>query len=347
MSGIVFDDVTTALSQIFTAKLADQRNKDCVELNSVNIVPNDSGQNVAWGAKFSGTRNAGNFADGEDIDPSEYTKTVKVPAVLGFGNYRAPVEVGDVAAVLAAAASGSPDELNRLVESELGDGIVELTNFIASDFWVGDGTGAGGDPSIVGITGGAAISTGHYAGIDRGTYPEFAGNVLANGGIPRPLTDDLLRQGEALIFTAGGRPANRMLTSTGVHRKYAGLFGSTLRVNTGGQMAPQLAMGTMDLNWGGMPVVRTPKAPTGTLLMYNADNVELVFPNTLTQFAATPMNQMAVKMGMDLKGTFMLPIIVQPIAKVGNASRYNVWTLVQLRIKRPNECALIQDISES
>src|SRR6185437_10674365 len=277
-----FSTITATLSQIYTALLADQRNMDAIELGAIPVVPNDSGKNVAWGVRFDGTKAVTYFAEGSDVQTSEYNKTTKTSAVLNFGNYRSPAEISDLAAILAADATGSPDELRQLVDVELRDSLLQITKQIAIDLYVGTGTDSiSGNPNIVGFDGGAALATGTYAGLDRGTYSQWAGNVIGNSGVARPLTDDLLRQAEVAIFNAGGNPPNMILTTANVHRKYAGLFTPIQRVMTPGTMPTVLSMGTNDLFWSNMPIVRSARAPSGLLFMFNTAEVELVFPRTL------------------------------------------------------------------
>jgi hypothetical protein len=80
--------------------------------------------------------------------------------------------------------------------------------------------------------------------------------------------------------------------------------------------------------------------------MFNSANVELVFPPELKPLASLPTNPFAQRMGLDLKREYALPIIVVPLAKTGNAEKYNVFTYVQLRARRPNAITIIDDISE-
>ena len=89
-----------------------------------------------------------------------------------------------------------------------------------------------GEAALMVAHGGAMESTGLYAGISRQQFPEWASNVLGNGGVPRPLTVDLMAQLEANVFTACGEPANLVLASAGVVRRYenfSGDFSKTLR----------------------------------------------------------------------------------------------------------------------
>ncbi len=348
MAGESFSTISTVLSQIYSARLADARNMASFELNALNIVPNDSGKNISWVHKYDGTRDVTNFADdGTAVQSAEYTRTGKAPATLAFGNYRAPAMITDLAGMLASVATGSPTELMSLVDHEVKDSLVQITKQIAIDFYIGDGTAANTNPNIVGLTGGAALSTGSYAGLDRGTYTQWAANELANGAVDRPLTDDLMRQAEVAIFNAGGEPPNLILTTANVHRKYANLFGSIQRVQTAGQMPQQLAMGTNELLWGNMPVQRSARCPAKKLFMLNTNDVEFVFPAQMMPVASVPMNPMVKRMGLDLKQQYMLPIIVEPLARDGNALKYNVWTYVQLRVRNPNRVATISDISEA
>jgi hypothetical protein len=346
---MAFETVSTisvVLSQLFSAQLADQRNMDAVELERIRLVPNDSGKNISWGAKFSGSKASTVFAYGSDVQDAEFTKTDKVPALLNFGAYRSPAKIDDLAAMLAQVSTGSPAEVRGLVDGEITDSLVQITKDIATDFHVGTGTN-GGNPNIVGIHGGAALNTGSYAGISRVDYAEWKGQVIGNGAVDRPLTDDLLRQAEQACFLGGGEPPDTIITTAAIHRKYGGLFSSIQRVQTPGPQAPTLGMGTLDLFWNNMPVVRSARAPSKKLVMFNSRNVEFVFPEQLKPIASVPMNPLIERMGLDLKRQYILPILVQPLAQTGNNIRFNVFTYVQLRVRRPNAVAIIQDISES
>ncbi|WP_438029003.1 phage major capsid protein [Sorangium sp. So ce233] len=346
MAQETFSDLSSALSQIFSRRLEDQINRNADSLAFIDVVPNDAGKNVAWTAKFSNSKATTVFAEGSDVDNSEYAFNIKVPATLNFGNYRCPAKVTDYAAIMAAMATGSADELMGLVDDEINDSILTLTKQIGTDFFSGTGT-SGGNPNIIGVYGGACAATGTYAGINRATHSEWAGNVLGNGGVARPLTDDLLRQAEVAAFNAGGLPPNLILTSGGVHRKYAGLFSSIQRVQTAGAAPAQLGMGTNDLMWNNMPVVRDANATTGKLIMLNTANVQLVVPRSLLPAAGYPINPMTQTRARDGKRQYSIPVIVEPLARQGNSLPFNVWTHVQLRVKRPNACSTIEDISES
>ena len=81
----------------------------------------------------------------------------------------------------------------------------KLCSRVNVDIFTGTGDlDAAGVPTLVGLYGGPMIATGAYATIDRGQFPEWAGNVLANGGVARPLTLDLMAQLEQNVFTACG-----------------------------------------------------------------------------------------------------------------------------------------------
>lgn len=348
MATLTFSDITAALSQTYTRRLADQLNRRADVLQYIRVVQNDTGKNIAWDAKFAGSKATTVFAEGADVDASEYGFNVEVPATLNYGNYRAPTKVTDSALFLSRDAVGSPEELMDLLNEKVSDSLKTLTDSIGVDIYSGTGT-SGGNPNIVGLYGLAALSTGTYAGINRATYAPWAGNVLGNGGVARPLTDDLLRQAEALIFTASGRTPNLILTSAGVHRKYGGLFSSIQRVQTPGQAPAQLGMGTMDLFWGNMPIVRDKSHPTGKLIMLNTEDLEMVVPRTLLAATGQLRPAQAAETSLtDVDGRrFQIPVIVEPLARAGNSLPVNVWTHVQLRLRHPNRTAIINDISES
>src|SRR6185369_1214034 len=60
-------------------------------------------------------------------------------------------------------------------------------------------------PQLAGLltaTNGALLGSGTYAGIAKGSKPLFAGNELANSGVPRPISIELMDQFLDSIYTA-------------------------------------------------------------------------------------------------------------------------------------------------
>jgi hypothetical protein len=338
--------IDAVLSRKFSKALTDTINRRTDGLRYIPIRPNDSGKLPTWAVKFSGTKGATVFAEGSDVQASEFDINPKKDAVLAWGNYRAPTQVTDLAVLVGAnAGEGTADELVDLVRSSLGDSIKTLATGINKDLFIGTGT-SGGNPNIVGLFGGAAAATGTYAGINRATYADWAGHVLGNGGVARPITDDLLRQAEQLVFNAGQEPPNLIFTTAGVHRKYAGIFESERRIITAGEAPAMLQKGTMQLYWGACPVVRDVHCPSGKLVMLNTDNVELVYPREFLAAIGMPRPNMEERPLTNGVQQLAVPVIVEVLARTGNSLKFNVWTHLQLRVRSPNGVVVIEDISE-
>jgi hypothetical protein len=77
-----------------------------------------------------------------------------------------------------------------------------MASQINKDFWVQASTGGG----VLPITSfpSAVAATGTYATVVKATDVLFQGNVFANGGTPRALTLDLIRQARRGVRTNGG-----------------------------------------------------------------------------------------------------------------------------------------------
>src|SRR5262245_35864910 len=97
MATVTYSAIQAALSQTFTKRLANQINHRAEVLQYLRVVPNDTGKNIAWDAKFSGSKATTVFAEGADVDASEYGFNVEVPATLNYGNYRDPTKITDLA----------------------------------------------------------------------------------------------------------------------------------------------------------------------------------------------------------------------------------------------------------
>ena len=67
--------------------------------------------------------------------------------------------------------------------------------------------------TIVGLLA-ACEASGSYGGLNPSTYPEWAGNVLANGGTPRALTAELLQAADRLVFEDTGVNTRGLLLTT-------------------------------------------------------------------------------------------------------------------------------------
>ena len=185
-----------------------------------------------------------------------------VPASLGWGQYRAAFKLTHTELNAAYNNMGNPAELDRLVEERFFGAITAMTAAINRDALTGTGVDAKGRPTIVGILP-ALQASGTYAGISKTTYPEWAGNVIANGGVARPLTPDLMARAEQLTYVARGTSPEMILCTPGIHTRYEALFEPEAPGSPLERWLSELAMVANGSREGGFFVVigRRPEGP--------------------------------------------------------------------------------------
>jgi hypothetical protein len=218
--------INSALSQIFAEPLARQWNRSTILLNRLMAkgdIGDGKGKNVAFDVEFTGNQ-ASTVAEGSDVQPNEFQSDVNMPAVLPWAHYRSSFQISETEFDAARSSLGTPAALQDLFGDRILGAGAQIARKIENDVFQGTGVDASGNPTIIGIFGGALVTSGGYAGINAGTWTEWQTNILANGGVARTLTVDLLDQADALIFTASSEPWDLITTSAGVSRKYGGFF---------------------------------------------------------------------------------------------------------------------------
>ena len=340
-------NVANALSQRFTARLARQFNRMAV-LGGALPSQAGFGKNIAWDTEFSGAT-AGSYAEGTDVQAGELNVDTLVPATLSWPHYRSAFQVSETEFDAAATSQGSADAILRLFEERVMSNSMKLASVINQDLWAGTGTDGSGNPNFVGFTGGALDASGLYANVDRGTYAEWKGNVLANGGISRSLTVDLIEQGDQNIFNNSGLRPTLLVCSSGVFRKYKGLFESVRRVEGEGPIQ-HYDTSTSMLFWNGIPVLRDKDAPSGTMLMLNTNMIKKVYlPNS--DMSKQDVFKVVEREGQGGNGdgennNLTVPFKIVPLAKQGDSLKFMIKVVMGLKVERPNSCALIKDIAE-
>lgn len=264
--------ILSALGQEYEEKLRKQSNRRAPLASLIGTVPGHS-HNIAFDVQMDGAT-AESYAEGADV--STFTNDVEVPATLAYGHYKSAFHITETALDVASTSPAAARELRDLLDLRImgaGEAVCEL---VEADMWSGDGTDGSGNPTIVGFDGGAIAATGIYANINRATYPLWAGNTLANGGVLRALTEDLLAQADENIFTATGQKADFIMAHPSVHRKYASFFYSGARINAGMNGNLTYNAGSDTLLWKGVPIQRAVSAPAGCLLMGVKDHAKKV-----------------------------------------------------------------------
>lgn len=346
MATETLSSISAALSQLFAPDIARQWNRMAVTAALIEA-RKGRGKNVAWDVEFSGT-SAQSVAEGSDVAEGEFVTDVNVPAVLSWGTYRSSFKVSETEIDAAISSQGSADALLDIFGERVMNASAKLASVINTDLFTGTGTDGSGNPNIVGLFGGSTDATGVYAGINRASFSEWSGNVLANGGIARPLTQDLLYQLEQNIFTSCGEPPNCIVTSAGVFRKYAGLFESVRRIVTDGRGPTEYDTATSDLFWKGIPVIRDRNAPAGKLIMLNTN---YLYTHYLPRFqpgdaVMQKMEMVEGSSGQKVKNMTQIPARIALLAKTGDAVKASVKTTLQMVMARPNSSGQLLDVSE-
>ena len=351
MSGLnTLSNVANALSQGFAADLMRQYNRVTVLGEEIpSEFQGNNGKNVAWDVMMGG-QTASSYAEGSDVSAGEFTVDQPLPATLSWGNYRSAFQISENQINAAWMSKSSATDIVQIVRERMLSAVSALASAENVDLWSGTGTDGSGNPNIVGLTGGALAATGTYATIDRTSYPLWAGNVLSNGGVDRALTLDLLEQAEENIYNASGMTADKIVCSSGVWRKYVGLFEPIRRV-AGMEQPSEYGTSVQNrLFFKGIPVIRDKDAPAGTLVFLNTEVVKKVY---LPEIADASMDAVVARevpgVGVSgkLRTPLQLPFKFEALAKTGDSVKFMCKSVLNLKVGRPNACALVQDISES
>ncbi len=347
MSLVAMAQIASSLTTIFEEQITSQINRATVLLQVLPVGPGTTGKNISWNARF-GTAVGGARAEGLAV--AVLNNDTKVPATLEFGTYDDAFGVTGKA-MAAARAARNPEELANLFVDELGDCVERLAKGIAQDLY--EGTGA--TDHIMGLvyTGGGIMNTGQYAGIDRGTYPQWQGTVMENGGVGRALTFDLMREMRRRIYSASGLKPDLIVTTPELHEKYGKLFGQQRRyvqeVRLRGQTI-SLDGGYQMLEFDGIPVLEDVDCTAESMLFLNtrfvrvvqlADQVDNVNQSmSMIGLAGTPEEQLG-------QPTAKLTARVNPLGRDGDSYKFQLICYPQLQVRRPNSCGVIIDLDST
>lgn len=344
LSGVALATISSSLATIFEDQIASQINRATVLLQVLPVVDGTTGKNVAWVARF-GTAVGGARAEGADVAATN--SDTKVPATLDFGTYDDAFGVTGKA-LAGARAARNPSDLANLFVEELSESVERLAKGVAQDLY----TGSGAANFIMGLvaTGGAIMSTGVYATIDRAARPQWAGTVDSNSGVGRALTFNIMRDMRRNIYKASGQKPDLVVTTPELHEKYGLLFGQQRRYVT--EIKLRGAMITLDggyqmLEFDGIPVLEDVDAPASNMIFLNtryvrvvqlADEVDAVNQSeAMLGIAGTDEEQLGAP-------SRKLRARINPLAKTGDTYNFQLILYPQLQVRRPNTCGVIQDL---
>ena len=335
-------NLTNALSEAFEAQIVRQINRKSVLLSVLPIIMGE-GKRCAWDVEEAGAT-AATYAEAADVASGDYGVDQELPATLDWGLYRAPFQITGLADS-AAYTSPRPEGLRNYWQEKLFGSVSKLGDVINKGLYTGTGAN-----SILGLhaTAGALLDTGVYAGIDRSTATFWQGNVLANGGTPRAISFDLMRQAVRATYVQSGEEPDVIVTDPIQWDKFALLFEANRRypINTITTMAGEikLSAGHRALDFDGIPVLRDKDHPAGKMSFLNTAYQQVKFlPTRPEQDVQGPNGNFVVH---DDKGqTSGLPARIEFLGKTGDTTKAFTKVYVQLVTKRPNATALLDDLS--
>lgn len=343
MAAVDLSVITGVLASLFEDRITSQLNRSVV-LAQLLPVTGGQGKNIQWVVRSGTAVPAGAvIADGADV--TVFNSDTKTPAVLQWSVYHDAFAISGLS-YTAAMAAGNPAELAGLFAEETEESVTRVAAAVGSDLY----TGTTGIIGMLGA-GGGLKATGTYAGINRATVTQWAGNEILNGGTPRALTFDLMRETRRAIYNASGEKPDLIVCSPKQHEKYGLLFQNERRymdnVRLRGQNI-QLDGGYQVLEFDGIPVVEDQFCPDDQMLFLSTRHVNLKYlpsgPDGINQ--ASGMQSLHGHPEEQFGGSPMqMGARVQPLAITGDSFKFAMYVYTQMCVKRPNACAVLGDLN--
>lgn len=318
-------------------------------LSQIIPVKPGHGKNDSFDVRFRSAQAARNATDGQDV--ADYIADTFVPATGIWAEYDATVKVTGLAMAVAESSGGTSAE----VKDQLGQAYVaafeELAMTMRADAYAGVSTSP---QSLIGLYGGTTIgalgSTGTYYNINRGgasPLPNWAGNVLRNGGVLRPITTKLIDDAFRAVFDARGTAPNVLITTSAIcdSLKDSANARYTREVNVGGKEIV-LQGGYRAITHNGVPIIRDPGCTANVMFGLDTSHIEF---RQLAQ-ASDPFVQ-ATKKVLSASGTVDYPgntvpftVMVKPLSIAGDYVRHQVTWKGQLRVCEPAHHFVLADV---
>lgn len=340
-----FSSIDGALASVWENDVANQINRAVVALQLLPCMQTE-GKNVTWDVRVgTATPTTAAIADGADV--STYNVDTKVAATLNVTTYHDAFTVTGLA-LAAAQASGNPMQLQNLFRDEMTDSIQRLASAIGTDFYVGTGS----SNKMLGIldsTAGGIIDTGTYANVSRGTYAQWKGNVVdaATGALSFTNIRDLRRK----IYTASGRRVDLYITDPVQHEKLGLLYGAYRRyvdtVTVRGQSI-KLDGGYQVLEMDGVPVIEDVLCPAQTFIGLNTSEVRMRYLPPVNAAITGAMGDVPLAGTAEEQygvGAVKLMGRINPLARTGDAYKFQVLVYVTPQVRSPNTCGYIKNLA--
>lgn len=351
MADTTFSAISPALEQRIRKEVVKQYNRSSV---TTDLIPKMSGmgKNLAWDVSV-GTSTGQVFDDGQIV--STFNADTELLATLPWCEYGDAFKITGLAED---AAAFSDTQLGSAWMLKMMQARERAAQKINTDVWSATGTAA--PQTIFGINMGAngpVDSTGTYAGVSRGSFAQWQGITLANGGIPRALSLSLIEYGFELVFNASGKIPTFGITTSNIWRLLCELANDQRRILQtvtvrGEQLNISMGFNAVEIN--GVPVFKDISVPSGVLAFFSEDSIAMEYLPTAASriargkiMATVPvagLPQEQVMTGAPQTGG---PLVANVIA-LPSAGNFESWMLdcvIQLKVMRPNAHLLIKDIA--
>lgn len=294
---------------------------------------------IGWDVEVDGTA----VGEGAVLDDTVITASDDaVAAELRIGKRRIYRRFQVDAVAISEAYNRAPEDLSRILTTEIDNSIRELRRKMNNRLYTGNGlqSGVGAESGIAGlnIITDPAVT---YAGINPGTVTSWKpGVVLANGGTNRALDRALLDEFEEELYLQEVS-FDLVIISPAIKRLYAAEFDNVATyqaaVNT------NLDLGRGEYLYRGREMVVDPQCPADTMMFLNTGYMRLYSFLFQGQGQLSAMTPQAKIVAATRLGGFILYMAQLPS---NNSAVYNfeMYLMPQLQYMNRKQCAVITDI---
>jgi len=172
MAALTLATISAVLSTVYADPMANNINRQVV-LPNLLAVENDRNSSCLWTAKFTGRSTAGAKAEGFDAVDGDFSTNARAQASLTWAEYFAFAKVSGLSQAIGVQ-NATPGMSNDPLAEEINDAIDELALVLSGHTY--SGSVVASPVQIEGLAR-AVTATGVYAGVDQGTYSEWAAGV--------------------------------------------------------------------------------------------------------------------------------------------------------------------------
>lgn len=350
MATVALAAISAVMNLIYADALADQIRRD-VLLPNLLAVKVGRNSTCTWPVKVSGRSAGGAFAEGADMADGDFDAHTRLQASLAWAQYRTGAKVSGLAEALSRLNNSLALDPS-LFNDELRDAIDYLSIKIATHSYSGNVTNS--PVELEGLAR-AVDSSGSYAGIDPGTYTEWASaeNSMALADLSfETLRENLIRP---FVDKCGMYP--RFVTCPGnIFDAIGALFGDQRQfvdqvMSTGGEMVNiKLRGGFRAIEIDGVAFVEDRHATANTAYAFGPDSAEYeqvpavgpeqagVIVAAIKDLTGVTLQEDEVRTMLAAQSTRLQPTI-EMLGKTGDSIKAMVKVYAQLKVRHRNRTA--------